>query len=510
MQFLLLICLMMACMPVDWPRPPAGMEVNDSIACTGLLVVALLIASRLIVRVFVARMIHLPDSRESTAHQYGTARNWYFFANLGSFGLNLYFFGWGWTARQLAMIDVGGSRIVAPGGEFLLLAPFFLVQIGSWFFFYDVDREFIAASSSRETAARFWSRGGYVLFLLRQQLILVLAPLILLIGQQGIERMYPEAFRSQWLPLVSVLILPAFLLIFPLFLPPLLGLKPLPKGPLRDRLEANARRLHFRYSQIYLWDTRGGVANAMIVGIIPWLRYVIFTDRLLDDLRDDEIDAVLGHEVGHAKHGHLLYYMLFLIVSFVVLGAGIQSLRLDDDPHWREHRMLLQVGHLAILGAYMFSAFGFLSRRCERQADLFGCRAVSCKSDPCAGHDASTSLAERGEGLCRTGIEAFIRGLQRVADVNGLIRPRSAWRGTGILGKLNWIIRLLTGWLHTWQHSTIPKRIAFLRRVADDPQVNERFQRRLWCLRWAIILALFGALLALIWWNGWDVLLVRF
>ena len=110
--------------------------------------------------------------------------------------------------------------------------------------------------------------------------------------------------------------------------------------------------------------------------------------------------------------------------------------------------------------------------------------------------------------MCRTGIETFIRGLERVEEVNGLTHTRSRWRGQGIFGKLNWIFRLLTGWLHTWQHSTIPKRIAFLQRVADDPKVEERFQRRLWRLRWAIMLGLFVVLGALIGWHGWDVVLM--
>jgi STE24 endopeptidase len=510
MQFLLLICLMMACLPVDWPAPPERLGLRGSVACTGLLVCFLLLVAFAIARYSVSRMNRHPESRDAVASRYGSARTWFFFANLGAFAVSLLVFGWGWSANQLCTFPIRGRVTLAPGGELLLLAPFFLVQIGSWFFFYDVDRQFVLSSSSPERTQRFWSRGGYVLFLTRQQLVLVFVPLFLLMGQQGIERLYPEAFRSDWVALISVLTLPAFLLIFPLLLPALLGLRPLPPGPLRDRLSANARRLHFRYTQIYLWDTRGGIANAMIVGIIPWLRFVIFTDRLLDDLRDDEVDAVLGHEIGHARHGHIIYYALFLTLSFVVLGALIQSLRLIDDSFWREHRTLLMIGPVAVMGAYMFSAFGFLSRRCERQADLFGCRAVSCADDHCDGHDFLTEYPEYGRGLCRTGIEAFIRGLQRVEEVNGMSRPKMGWRGVGIRGKVSWIFNLLTGWLHTWQHSTIPKRIAYLQRVAADRRVEERFQRRLWRLRWAIMIALVGVLAALIRWRGWDAVMLRF
>ena len=508
MQFLLLICLMMACLPIDWPAPLWDLGTRGSIACTGLGMGAMYLAAFSISRLAIMRLNRKLGSRETTAHQYGLARTWFFFANLGVFAVSLYAFGWGATVKQIGLIHVNDQPIFAPGGEFLILAPFLLVQIGSWFFFYDVDRRFMVSSADARRAPRFWSRGGYVLFLFRQQLVLVLAPLILLVGQQGIERMHPELFRSDWLPLISVLTLPAFLLIFPLFLPPLLGLRPLAKGSDRDRLSANARRLHFRYSQIYFWDTRGGVANAMIVGVVPWLRYVIFTDRLFEDLREDEVDAVLGHEVGHAKHGHILYYALFLTLSFVVLGALVQSFRLVENPEWRQHRTLLMIAPVAIMGIYMFSAFGFLSRRCERQADLFGCRAVSCERDDCSGHDESTVFPDKGAGLCNTGIDVFIRGLQRVEDVNGMARPKTPWRGTGFFGKFNWIFRLLTGWLHTWQHSTIQKRIAFLQRVMFDRSIERRFQYRLWYLRWAIIIGLLGTLVALICWRGLNVVLL--
>ena len=58
-----------------------------------------------------------------------------------------------------------------------------------------------------------------------------------------------------------------------------MGLKPLPAGLLRDRLEAAARSLHFRYSDILIWNTRSTIANAMVTGMIPWIRYIIVSDR---------------------------------------------------------------------------------------------------------------------------------------------------------------------------------------------------------------------------------------
>ena len=71
----------------------------------------------------------------------------------------------------------------------------------------------------------------------------------------------------------------------------------------------------------------------MIAGLIPAVRYVIFTDRILEEMPPDELDAVFGHEVGHAKHGHIWYYAGFLALSMAVIAALLLLIgqRLDAE-----------------------------------------------------------------------------------------------------------------------------------------------------------------------------------
>jgi STE24 endopeptidase len=123
-------------------------------------------------------------------------------------------------------------------------------------------------------------------------------------------------------------------------------------------------------------------------------------------------------------------------------------------------------------------AFGFLSRRCERQADLFGCRAVSCSDPHCEVHTAETQLAS-GKALCPTGIRTFIRALDRVAAVNGISRGKP-------------------GWLQSWLHSTIARRVEFLENVVVDPSLARRFQRRVGLVKWGIIAGLSAVFVGLI------------
>ena len=89
--------------------------------------------------------------------------------------------------------------------------------------------------------------------------------------------------------------------------------------------------------------------------------------------------------------------------------------------------------------------FGFLSRRCERQADIFGSRAVSC--------------------------QAFIAALEKVASLNGIHRERP-------------------GWLSSWQHSTIARRVDFLEKMHADPGLERHFQRRLGWVKWGVVFGL--------------------
>jgi Zn-dependent protease with chaperone function len=347
-----------------------------------------------------------------------------------------------------------------------------------------------------------------VAFQARQKLALVCLPILLLISQKELLRFVPDAGRQGWqvgVNVLGVLTLLAAFAAMPWIVRLVLGLKPLPPGVLRDRLLATARRLGFRCNDVLLWNTRGGMANAMMVGIVPWLRYVVFTDRLVDDFSEDEVEAVFGHEIGHIRHHHMPYYFAFVSASVTVLGlvASRYLLPLFDGCAGSLARGLLPgeqaavVANLchpdgelatfsvvALLLAYIFLVFGFLSRRCERQADVFGCRAVSCGDPNCFAHDDETPLPARAGGLCPTGIRTFIQALEKVALVNGISRDRP-------------------GFLQSWQHSTIARRVAFLERMLADPAVEASFRRRVAALKWGLFVGL-GAALAVLGYLSWS------
>jgi STE24 endopeptidase len=211
-----------------------------------------------------------------------------------------------------------------------------------------------------------------------------------------------------------------------------------------------ARRLKFRCNDILVWNTRYTVANAMVTGPLPILRYVVLSDRLIQDLEPEEVEAVFGHEVGHIKHQHMLFYLGFFLASLVAL-AGIYKAAVD---YCQLHHVPVlfdlvkpkdAIPFLLLFAGYLVVVFGFLSRRCERQADIFGSRAVSCQT--------------------------FIAALEKVASLNGLHRHRP-------------------GWFSSWQHSTIARRVDFLEKMHADPALESNFQRRLGLVKWGVVFGL--------------------
>src|SRR5439155_26747722 len=129
------------------------------------------------------------------------------------------------------------------------------------------------------------------------------------------------------------------------------------------------------------------------------------------------IETVFGHEVGHIKHHHMLLYILFFIGSLAMLTglwkfcevslqseavAGAAAEQIVQQAQWLATAdVAAGPVLLAFVSVYIFVVFGYLSRRCERQADLYGCRAVSCW--------------------------AFVSALEKVADLNGIPRHRHNW-----------------------------------------------------------------------------------
>ena len=162
--------------------------------------------------------------------------------------------------------------------------------------------------------------------------------------------------------------------------------RPLPKGPERARIEAICEKAGLKYNNILKWPIfEGKLLTAGVMGLIKRFRYILVTESLLQILNDDEIDAVMAHEIGHIKKKHLVFYLIFFL-GFVVLSYAAFDLILYailygnlSLPVLRDIRIeqvtltsiLLTVAMAGILLIYFRYVFGYFMRNCERQADLY-------------------------------------------------------------------------------------------------------------------------------------------
>lgn len=474
--------LLLACAPLPWPPPPAGWAAAESLATTAALLSVPPLVATVVTRRTARRLLGHPFLRPEILRKYNRFRARLALAILAAFAVALVGLGWGATARLLVE--------PWPGAELLVLTPFLASQILCWAVAYPLDR-LIAETADIEPPSRpFGGRLAYIVFHARQQFALAGIPVALVILEQSLARAFPGWFQGWTGRLSGLAAVAVILAAVPWMLRAALNLRRMPDGSLRRRLERAAERMRLRYTDLLVWDTRGGVANAVITGILPFPRYVVFTDRLLAELTPEELVGVMGHEAGHVRHGHITYYAAFLTLSFAV--AAELAVTADRAAplwpaldHWRQAVGDWEaVPALALVGVYLLTVFGFVSRRCERQADLAGCRVGSCGESVCFGHEPRQALpAVTAETpLCPVGVSHFIAALEKVGRLNGLTgrKPRR-WQA--------------------WQHDTIESRIAFLRAVSGDPDLEAAFQRRLGRLRRLLIAALLVSLAALLGWN---------
>lgn len=177
------------------------------------------------------------------------------------------------------------------------------------------------------------------------------------------------------------------LVLYPkLILPWFNKLTPLPAGEARTRLLALSERTGFRAQTIEVMDgsKRSGHSNAFFTGFGRFRRIVLF-DTLLAQLAQDELEAVLAHEIGHYKRGHIPKRLA--TVGLMQLGAFAAIAWLSRAP-WFNAAFGLPAGATAatfllfgLLGGlvtFWFAPIGNrVSRKHEYEADAFAKDAMN-------------------------------------------------------------------------------------------------------------------------------------
>ena len=163
-------------------------------------------------------------------------------------------------------------------------------------------------------------------------------------------------------------------------------LKPLEDGSLKTRINTLATGLGFKINRIFVMDgsKRSSHANAFLTGLGKTREIVLF-DTLIEQMTEDEVVAVMAHELGHAVHRDapklLARNLIMVAVYALTLGLiltndvfftsfGLEGVQLG----FAFVLLTLVLGPIEIVFGLYANAF---SRRFEYRADAFAAKHTS-------------------------------------------------------------------------------------------------------------------------------------
>lgn len=185
-----------------------------------------------------------------------------------------------------------------------------------------------------------------------------------------------------WSFVVLVVFQMAMLVLYPKLIIPLFNkLSPLEDGELKTALLAMADRAGFKANSIFVIDgsKRSSHSNAFFTGFGKFRKIVLF-DTLISQLTTEEIEAVLAHEIGHYKLGHIprmMFSTFFLMfIFFAILGYLAKSAWFYEGFGFTMAMgmapailMFMTLSPFAMF--WLSPLFNYFSRKHEYQADAF-------------------------------------------------------------------------------------------------------------------------------------------
>jgi STE24 endopeptidase len=305
----------------------------------------------------------------------------------------------GWTARLRDLAYLGA-------GQIYVLAVFFYVfmltvlnkvlGLGLDYYAFRVEHQFNLSNQKLRSWAKDQVKGWLV---------------GLVIGSILVELVYwtiRAAPRFWWLIAWAIFIIlhVFFAQIAPVALFPLFyKFKPLENEGLKERLTRLSERAGARVNGVYEWtlSEKSRKANAALAGLGA-TRRIILADTLLEKYTEDEIEAILAHELGHHVHRHIPKSILVeagitffgFCAANQILRYAIERLHLFEQLSDFANLPLLMLVS-AVLSLLLMPALNAYSRFNERQADRYSYTAIPSIGPFVSGMNklADQNLAER-------------------------------------------------------------------------------------------------------------------
>jgi STE24 endopeptidase len=362
------------------------------------------------------------DSAES--RRYNRIKRWLGFADLAlGFGLLVVLLATGWTGtlRDLALGEHNGATRSYGVAVFLYVLMLMLISkaLGTPLEYYGFRLEHRYNLSNQRFRSWLWDEfKGLLLGLIMASIVV---ELLYMLMRQSPQHWWLIAW-AVFLGLVVLLAQLAPVVLFPIFY----KFEPLDNEELKRRLIVLSERAGTRVRGVYKWhlSEKSKKANAALTGLGA-TRRIILADTLLDNYSDDEIEAVLAHELGHHVHRHILKSIFvqagitffgFFLANEVLRFAVERRNMFETMSDFANLPLLILVA--TVLSLLLMPALNAYSRFNERQADRYCFQSVAS-------------------------VEPFISSMNKLAEQNLAEKTPARW--------VEWL-------LHS--HPAITKRVA--------------------------------------------------
>jgi len=345
----------------------------------------------------------LADSSES--RRYNRVKRWLGIADFGvGFGLLVVLLASGWTGTLRDLAEWGASQnyVVA---VFLYVVMLMLISqlIGIPLAYYSFRLEHRYNLSNQRFRSWIWDECKSLL------IGLVMATIVVELLYMLIRQTPQHWWIVAWIVFLGLVVLLAQLapvVLFPIFY----KFEPLENEELKRRLIVLSERAGTRVRGVYKWhlSEKSKKANAALTGLGA-TRRIILADTLLDNYSDDEIEAVLAHELGHHVHRHILK-SIFVQAGITLFGFWLadQVLRyaverrnlFETMSDFADLPLLILVA--TGLSFLLMPALNAYSRFNERQADRYCFQSV-------------------------TSVEPFISSMNKLAEQNLSEKTPARW-----------------------------------------------------------------------------------
>ncbi len=321
-----------------------------------------------------------PDTPE--VRQYNRAKRWLEVADLVigvAFLAVLLLTGWNRSLRDVSM-RAGSDHYALQLFIYVLLLSVISKVLGIGLNFYSFRLEHRFNLSNQKLGN--WIKDEIKGWILGLVLGTIIAEIVYLLIRTSPDHWWIIA----WLVFIALFVLFAQIapvVLFPLFY----KFAPLQNEELKARLMRLGERAGTRIRGVYEWklSEKSKKANAALTGLGN-TRRIIIADTLLQSCNNDEIEAVMAHELGHQVHGHILKS---IVMEALVTLAGFWAANWVLQYATRELQQTTRFQHLtdfanlpllvlvsSVLSIVLMPVLNAYSRLAERQADLYCWKSV--------------------------------------------------------------------------------------------------------------------------------------